>query len=427
MTLHPNTAISQATSFNTLYLTNTIGVYSYTPLPTRSPFDHPPLFTQLPSSHIILNLLPQFIRTPSIVIHFKVFSGNKEASPTEEEVGTTLYQMEDDDAAMQLDLEEGELVESTSHSKLTKSQAGGFVYEGCKKKDNRMHQILKALYMGDNIHLHNVAKNPELLTLWKTAEARNRIPLCFNDPEILQSNPKWVFEPGIHLCIHQESNEVVFAARISSWNQMSMNQRIYTQETLSILMDWASAVPSITNNATQQGTKGPHGDGIKFAKIYDIMKAVGWHHFFERKKTLLHMHHCQHKGLYLLWQLSTFNNRNLYSGHRKKCISTASFVAHIGQAITLQHNKHRVFLCYCSDLKYPQPNGFVTVDSIHKHMKKLKSQWLAINVMNAEDKVLEGKKNIPGDMAHIFSRDDDIGPKVLELVISDHLDIIPPE
>ena len=164
-----------------------------------------------------------------------------------------------------------------------------------------------------------------------------------------------------------------------------------------------------------------------------------------------------------VWQLSTFNNRNLYFGHRKKCISTASFVAHIGQAITLQHNKHRVFLSYCSDLKYPQPNGFVTVDSIHKHMKKLKSQWLgpeetqqvtcppsilfylivlanssflmlfspppppdseenqnhcqcnirknwlqiAINVMNAEDKVLEGKKNIPGDMAHIFSRDDE--------------------
>lgn len=79
---------------------------------------------------------------------------------------------------------------------------------------NALYQILKALYMGDDIHLHNVAKNPELLTLWKTAEARNRIPLCFNDPEILQSNPKWVFEPGIHLCIHQESNEVVFAARI---------------------------------------------------------------------------------------------------------------------------------------------------------------------------------------------------------------------
>ncbi|KAG6371027.1 hypothetical protein JVT61DRAFT_10750 [Boletus reticuloceps] len=149
-----------------------------------------------------------------------------------------------------------------------------------------MNKILESLYNGDNVHLHYVFKHPKLLVHLKAAEVRNRQPLCSDDPEIINANPKWLFQPGIHLCIDQESDEVVFAVRISPWDQMSQKQKSHTQATLTILMDCATAVPSITTNSAQQGTKGLHGDGIRFTKPYGIMKAVGWHHSFEKNKSI---------------------------------------------------------------------------------------------------------------------------------------------
>lgn len=74
--------------------------------------------------------------------------------------------------------------------------------------------------------------------------------------------------------------------------------------------------------------------------------------------------------------LVTFDNKNLYRNHRKKCVTTATITTYAGEQIVLHRNQDHVFLCYCSHPACPKPNGFVTAEAVQKHMKKLQTTWL---------------------------------------------------
>ncbi|KAI5984878.1 hypothetical protein EDD15DRAFT_2201002 [Pisolithus albus] len=71
-----------------------------------------------------------------------------------------------------------------------------------------------------------------------------------------------------------------------------------------------------------------------------------------------------------------FDNKILHDTHWKKCVREVTFIAYTGQEITLTRQENGAFACYCSHPKCPKQAGFATMDTLHKHMKTLKTTWL---------------------------------------------------
>ena len=88
----------------------------------------------------------------------------------------------------------------------------------------------------------------------------------------------------------------------------------------------------------------------------------------------------------------SFDNKNLYITHRKKCVPAATIVAHTSQVIDLTHNNNKVFLCYCSNSTCPKPGGFTTADALQRHMKTLKTKWLGMEAKASVQSIHISKK-----------------------------------
>ncbi|KAF9237275.1 hypothetical protein BU15DRAFT_63332 [Melanogaster broomeanus] len=79
-----------------------------------------------------------------------------------------------------------------------------------------------------------------------------------------------------------------------------------------------------------------------------------------------------------------FDNKSFYISHNKKCAATSSFIPpnSSGLSVTLTRNEAGVFLCYCSNQDCPKASGYLTIDAIKAHMKKLKSSWVGVDSKN---------------------------------------------
>ncbi|KAF8416465.1 hypothetical protein L210DRAFT_3511762 [Boletus edulis BED1] len=79
-----------------------------------------------------------------------------------------------------------------------------------------------------------------------------------------------------------------------------------------------------------------------------------------------------------------FHVKGVYNAHTRKCIPVSTFTAHSGQRVTVERNEGGVFLCYCSHPGCPKPTGYLTVDSIKNHMKKVQSTWIGRTELEGE-------------------------------------------
>ncbi|KAF9231682.1 hypothetical protein BU15DRAFT_68122 [Melanogaster broomeanus] len=79
-----------------------------------------------------------------------------------------------------------------------------------------------------------------------------------------------------------------------------------------------------------------------------------------------------------------FDNKSFYISHNKKCATSSSFIPpnSSGLSVSLTRNEAGVFLCYCSNQDCPKASGYLTIDAIKAHMKKLKSSWVGVDSKN---------------------------------------------
>src|SRR5437660_8293757 len=83
-----------------------------------------------------------------------------------------------------------------------------------------------------------------------------------------------------------------------------------------------------------------------------------------------------------------FNNRILYDRHRNKCGKSATFIDETREEITIFHNSHDRWLCYCSSIKYSKANGFTIKYILLKHMKYIKFKMTRVREKDNESKTL---------------------------------------
>ncbi|KAG6369356.1 hypothetical protein JVT61DRAFT_15003 [Boletus reticuloceps] len=71
-----------------------------------------------------------------------------------------------------------------------------------------------------------------------------------------------------------------------------------------------------------------------------------------------------------------FHVKGVYNAHTRKYIPVSTFTTHSEQQVMVERNEGGVFLCYCSHPGCPKPIGYLMVDFMKNHMKKVQSTWI---------------------------------------------------
>jgi hypothetical protein len=66
----------------------------------------------------------------------------------------------------------------------------------------------------DRVHIHNLVLDARYLKELQSLEVKRNHPLSYNDPEFKLLNTKWIYEPGVHIGIHQARKQIIFMLRI---------------------------------------------------------------------------------------------------------------------------------------------------------------------------------------------------------------------
>jgi hypothetical protein len=79
---------------------------------------------------------------------------------------------------------------------------------------------------------------------------------------------------------------------------------------------------------------------------------------------------------------ATFDLNKDYGKHSKQCLKEIeTFISkQNNQRITVKKNEEGNFECYCSDSGCPdQKKTYKTIETLKKHMKKVKSHWIGLS------------------------------------------------